>query len=197
MQKNYWIVRYCIVCIVFIYFYSTPLNMSHSERSWLQHWYRVGVNTPKRYRQLRVNYLPKVLTWQLEWDLNLRPSGRKAPNPTTESPRPTMMIIRYEVIQLQNISEINFSGSVQRTHLHRNHISLLKSDLSPVLLLFHIPLISFNPSLLKIWRMFHYIHTIQYNTAAFDIAPSKLRSAQDHMTEHCLRVKDSLKVSIQ
>ena len=24
--------------------------------------------------------LPKVLTWQLEWDSNLRPSGCKAPN---------------------------------------------------------------------------------------------------------------------
>ena len=34
----------------------------------------------KRYRQLRLKDLPKVPTWQLEWDLKLRPSGRKAPN---------------------------------------------------------------------------------------------------------------------
>ena len=33
----------------------------------------------KRYRQLRVKDLPKVPTWRLEWDSNLRPSGRKAP----------------------------------------------------------------------------------------------------------------------
>ena len=35
---------------------------------------------PKRYRQLRVKDLPKVRTRRLEWDSNLRPSGRKAPN---------------------------------------------------------------------------------------------------------------------
>src|SRR6218665_1803796 len=33
---------------------------------------------PKRYRQLQVNDLPKVPTWWLEWDSNLRPFGRKA-----------------------------------------------------------------------------------------------------------------------
>ena len=53
----------------------------------LKHWYCVRVNMPKRYRQLQVKDLPEVLTWRLEWDLNLRPSGRKIPNPTTESPR--------------------------------------------------------------------------------------------------------------
>jgi len=42
--------------------------------------YCVGVNTPKRYRQLRVKDLPKVPTWWLEWDSNLRPSRGKAPN---------------------------------------------------------------------------------------------------------------------
>src|SRR6218665_635801 len=35
---------------------------------------------PKCYRQLWVKDLPKVLTWWLEWDSNLRPSGRRAPN---------------------------------------------------------------------------------------------------------------------
>ena len=32
------------------------------------------------YRQLRVKDLPKVPTWRLEWDSNLRPSGYKAPH---------------------------------------------------------------------------------------------------------------------
>ena len=45
-----------------------------------QHWYCVRVNTPKGYRQLWVKDLPIVPTWLLEYDLNLRPSGRKAPN---------------------------------------------------------------------------------------------------------------------
>ena len=43
-----------------------------------QHWYCVRVNTPKRYRQLQVKDLPKVLTWWLERDSNPRPSSRKA-----------------------------------------------------------------------------------------------------------------------
>ena len=46
----------------------------------LRHWYCVGVNTPKRHRQLWVKDLPKVPTWRLERDLNPRPFGRKAPN---------------------------------------------------------------------------------------------------------------------
>src|SRR6218665_2012535 len=42
--------------------------------------------TPRRLRcnsiakQLPENYFPKVPAWRLELDLNLRPSGRKAPN---------------------------------------------------------------------------------------------------------------------
>ena len=32
------------------------------------------------YRQMLVKDLPKVATWELEWDSKLRPSGRKAPN---------------------------------------------------------------------------------------------------------------------
>jgi len=34
----------------------------------------------KHYRQLRVKDLPKVDTLRIEWELNLWPSGRKAPN---------------------------------------------------------------------------------------------------------------------
>ena len=33
--------------------------------------------------------MPKVPMLQLEWDSNLKPSGRKAPNPTIEPLRPT------------------------------------------------------------------------------------------------------------
>ena len=55
-----------------------PLQIQ--RRSRLQHWYCVGVNTPKRYRQQQENDFPKVPTWRLQWDSNLRPSGRKAPN---------------------------------------------------------------------------------------------------------------------
>src|SRR6218665_2906501 len=36
--------------------------------------------TPKRYRELRVKDLPKVLSWRLERDSNPRPFGRKATN---------------------------------------------------------------------------------------------------------------------
>ena len=56
-----------------------PLQVHYySEALQLQHWYCVGVNMPKRYMQLWVKDLPKVLKWQLERDLNLQPSGRKA-----------------------------------------------------------------------------------------------------------------------
>ena len=50
------------------------------RRSRLQHWHCVGVNTPKRYRQLWVKDLPHVPTWRKELDWSLQPSGRKAPN---------------------------------------------------------------------------------------------------------------------
>src|SRR6218665_3111174 len=50
------------------------------RRSRLQHGYCGVVNTPMIYMQLRVKDLPKVPTWQLEWDSNPRPSGRNAPN---------------------------------------------------------------------------------------------------------------------
>ena len=54
-----------------------------------QHWYYVEDKTPRCCGQLQVKDLPKVLTWRLEWDSNLQPSGRKAPNPTTELSCPT------------------------------------------------------------------------------------------------------------
>ena len=76
--------------IVFIHFHVVLLSAwAIQKRSRLQHWYCVWVNTPKRYRQLWVKDLPKVLAWRLEWDSNLRPSGRKAPNPSIDPPRTT------------------------------------------------------------------------------------------------------------
>src|SRR6218665_1637008 len=37
----------------------------------------------ERYMQLQVKDLPKLLTWRLEWDSNLRPFRRKALDPPT------------------------------------------------------------------------------------------------------------------
>ena len=50
--------------------------------SQLLHWYCVGVNTPKRFRQLWVKDLlmSKVPSWQLEWDSKRLLFIRKAPN---------------------------------------------------------------------------------------------------------------------
>src|SRR6218665_2571630 len=57
-----------------------PLKVHYSthRRSRLQH--RYCVITLKRYRQLQMKYLPKVPTWLLESDSNLRPFGRIASN---------------------------------------------------------------------------------------------------------------------
>ena len=83
-------IMYCIY--PFLAFLSA---WTFQKRSRLHHWYCVGVNTPKRDRQLRVKDLPKVLTWRLELDSNLRSSAQKAPNPTSatnEPPRPCVTI---------------------------------------------------------------------------------------------------------
>ena len=58
--------------------HQAPLQVHYYSR--LQHWYCVGVNMLKRYRQLWVKDLPKVPTWWLEWDSNPQPSRCKAPN---------------------------------------------------------------------------------------------------------------------
>src|SRR6218665_952647 len=75
---------WCSVVIVYSFIHDiskAPLQVHYySEDLPTQHGYCVGVGTPKRYRQLRVKDLPKVPTWWLEWDSNLRPSGRKALN---------------------------------------------------------------------------------------------------------------------
>ena len=68
------------------FFYSAKSTTTHSC-SQLQRWYCDRVNTPKRYRQLRVKDSPKVPTWWLEWDLEpatfCSAQGNK---PTTELP---------------------------------------------------------------------------------------------------------------
>ena len=88
---------YVHVCIVmYLSSYIALLSAwAFQKRSRLQHWqwYCVGVNTPKCHRQLQVKALPNVLTWRLEWDSNMRPSGRKAPNPTTEPPRSRIYLL--------------------------------------------------------------------------------------------------------
>jgi len=50
-----------------IIFFTSPPNSVPSLRLW------------KRYRQLLVNDLTKVSTWQLQWDLSLWPSRRNLP----------------------------------------------------------------------------------------------------------------------
>ena len=58
-----------------------PLQVqSYSEALSTQHKYCVGVNKPKRHRQLRLKDLPKAPTWRLERDSNPRSFGRKATN---------------------------------------------------------------------------------------------------------------------
>ena len=59
--------------------FSNPLSTTQ-RHSQLQLWYCVGVYTLKRNRQLWVKDLPKIPTWRLKWDSNLRPSGGKATN---------------------------------------------------------------------------------------------------------------------
>ena len=63
-----------------------------AARAFQKHWYCVEVNTPKRYRQLRVKGLPKVRTFMLELDSKLQPYGRNVPNRTIEPPCPTICI---------------------------------------------------------------------------------------------------------
>ena len=50
---------------------------------------------PKRYRQLWVNDFPKVPTWWLELNSNLRPSGRKTPNLPLSHHAPHTFIYMY------------------------------------------------------------------------------------------------------
>ena len=69
------------------------LKSTNTQRhSRLLHWYYVGVNTPKHYRQLWVKDLPTVSTWRLEWDSNLRPFGREG-KLTTEPPCPISLLL--------------------------------------------------------------------------------------------------------
>ena len=80
-------------CIRIVLYCIDPFILRFSQhepfRSAPGHSNCVGVKTPKRCRQLRVKDLSKVPTWRLEWDSNLRPSGWKALNPTTEPLHPT------------------------------------------------------------------------------------------------------------
>src|SRR6218665_2791071 len=57
-----------------------PLLLRGAPKYSIDRPYCVGVNTPKRYRQLRAKELPEVPTRRLEQNSNLRPFKRKAPN---------------------------------------------------------------------------------------------------------------------
>jgi len=72
IQYNHWFIPNIFIAP----FKSTTTGTP--RRSRLLHRYCVGVNTPKRYRQLSVKDLPKVPMWWLEWDLRL--SALKALN---------------------------------------------------------------------------------------------------------------------
>src|SRR6218665_2234712 len=69
-------VQLALYCI--IHFYGAFHSRSLSEALPTTAIHTAVVYTSKRYRQLRVKDLPKVPTWRLEHDSNLRPSGRKA-----------------------------------------------------------------------------------------------------------------------
>jgi len=100
--------------------FSLALSSITQRRSRQQHWYCVGVNMPKRYRQLRVTNLPKVSTRRLEWDSNLQPS-----EPTTEPPRPTIRCYNNPITHYvtQTLIDNPFKSSVSAVP----NISYLKS----------------------------------------------------------------------
>ena len=51
--------------------------------------------TPKRHRQLQVKDLPKIPTWQLEQDSNLRPFGWKVQNLPMSHHAPCLSMIKH------------------------------------------------------------------------------------------------------
>ena len=55
-------------CIEFIHSIALLSAWAIQKHSRLQHWYCIGVNTLKRYRQLRVKDLPKVPMWQVGFE---------------------------------------------------------------------------------------------------------------------------------
>ena len=72
---------YCFCIVLYFSIYIALLKAwAFQKRSRLHHWYCIGANTLKDYRQLRVKDLPKVPTWRLNWNSNLRLFGRKAAN---------------------------------------------------------------------------------------------------------------------
>ena len=80
------------------HFFKSTTTQRHSR---LQDWYCVGVNAPKRYRQLWVKDLSKVPTWWLEWHSNpatfTKTQGTEL---TTEPPRPTIRLFPDYILQL-------------------------------------------------------------------------------------------------
>ena len=77
--------------------------------------------------------LPKLPTWRLEWDSNLRPSGRKAPNlPLSQhlillSTHDQTYPLRFETYPLR-FNETSLCDSVQSYHILES--SVLATSLS-------------------------------------------------------------------
>jgi len=65
-------------------------------RAFLQRLFKSTTNQRRSlHRQLRLKDLPKVPTWLLERESNLRPVGRKAPNLPMSHNAPTMYCVVY------------------------------------------------------------------------------------------------------
>ena len=97
-----------LYCVVFIHFHSASNSISLSEALPTTAIDNVGVYTPKHYRQLRVEDLPKFPTWRLERDSNPRPSGRKA----------STLPMRHHANRISECRSINVQLQLQwRLHL--------------------------------------------------------------------------------
>jgi len=70
---NHWAhrIQYVLYCIY--HFYGASHMQHEPFRTATDHsdWHSVGVYSPKRYRQLQVKDLPRVLTWHLERDMTI------------------------------------------------------------------------------------------------------------------------------
>ena len=120
-QSNQWFVSslYCIHSFI-PDIPIAPLRVHFYSR--LQHWCCVGVKTPKRCRQLWVKDLPKVPTWRVEWDSNLRPSGRKAPNLPLSHHAPSFTIsLLYSIIEvIRPNCDLKLNSDIE------NHLNIMR-----------------------------------------------------------------------
>src|SRR6218665_2725702 len=107
--------KFVSYCIVFIHFYSASHSLILSEALPTTAIDTVGVYMPKRYRQLQVKDLPKVLTWRLERDSNPRPSGRTASSQPMRHHVPLVVQrvqVQHKWQHTQQISNISVTYSI-------------------------------------------------------------------------------------